>query len=301
MVNEAFGENFTKEAEVKIRDSKNIVQKPDDSLERREVDGCVELSEERGAPVTKRYHFECETWYDAGIVRRNAEYDSIIAMNNAEKIKGGIVLKYPESAVIFLRPDDRIPGMMEITHYAQSGSHMAYQVPFLQVGNYTVEEIFGKRLLILLPFYLFRYVNEFERMEKEPTEREALEAELAGIGSRLEELVKAGELSVYQQRTVLRLMLRVSDKLTAEFEELRKGVNEVMRGYIARTDADDILDLGRSEGRKEGRKEGQQEVAGLMRYLFSNNRSEDAVRAANDRNYMNELLSKYQDGVLAAR
>ena len=62
----------------------------------------------------------------------------------------------------------------------------------------------------------------------------------------------------------------------------------IMRNHDA-----SVVRRGWQEGRKEGRKEGQQSVAKLMNYLLTNDRGEDAMRATQDEEYLNRLLSEY--------
>ena len=47
-------------------------------------------------------------------------------------------------------------------------------------------------------------------------------------------------------------MLFRSDKLTVNYKNVTKGVDDLMGGYILHTRTDDILDKGRSEGREQG-------------------------------------------------
>lgn len=307
LVNEVFGKQYSENTRVEIRNNKHVIRQPDGSLKKRETDAYVELSEaeKQGHPAARYYHFECETWYDRSIVLRIAEYASVIAEENAEEQRDGVILNYPDSAVIFLRPGKKIPKAMKITHRLPNGAEVSYEVPALQITDYGVDEIFEKKLLILLPFYLFRFVDEFERMEKEADRRKEMEEALGEISRRLEKLAEVREITVYQQRTILDLLLRVSDRLTVGYKELRKGVDDIMTGYVLRTEADDILDRGIAQGiergRAEGRAEDQREMSGLINYLLTNNRSGDALRATTDRDYLNELLSQFRQGLLPAR
>ena len=57
---------------------------------------------------------------------------------------------------------------------------------------------------------------------------------------------------------------------------------------------------GRKQGRKEGRKEGQHSTAELMNFLWSHGRGEDAIRAGNDEDYLDQLLKDYAGGTLTA-
>ena len=48
------------------------------------------------------------------------------------------------------------------------------------------------------------------------------------------------------------------------------------------------------------RQEGQKEVASLMSFLASNGRSDDIVKAGQDENFLNKLLSDFRGGMMAA-
>ena len=159
LVNEVFGEQYIESTNVEIRNNKHIIRKTDGSLKRRETDAYVELagatrldgvagsSRMAGQQVTKYYHFECETWYDRSIVLRIAEYESVIAVENMEEMKDGVILNYPDSAVIFLRPGDKIPKAMKIIHRASDGAEMSYDVPAIRIADYGLDEIFEKNTL----------------------------------------------------------------------------------------------------------------------------------------------------------
>lgn len=140
--------------------------------------------------------------------------------------------------------EESIPKKWKITHRLPNGIEVSYDVPALQIRDYDIDAIFEKKLLIMLPFYLFRFVNDFEEMEKDFEKRKVINEALDDISNRLDQLVEGGEISVYQQMTILDLLKRVSQRLTIEYKEVRKGVDEAMSGYIARTAADDILEQG---------------------------------------------------------
>jgi len=50
---------------------------------------------------------------------------------------------------------------------------------------------------------------------------------------------------------------------------------------------------GLAEGREEGREEGKADILALMQRLFSDGRTEDAMRASSDTRYCNMLLMEY--------
>ena len=288
-VNEIFNENFTDNARVIIKNSKHVFNPGGRSLSRRETDAFLELSE---LLIQKFYHFECETWFDENIILRVAEYDSTLAFENIQKTDSGVLLEYPNSAIIFLRPNNSIPKYMTITHRGPGGEEMSYKVPTVQIRDYTVDDIFEKKLLILLPFYLFIFANQFRRIENDETGIQKIVEVLIDISRRLDDLHRKNEIGEYQKKLILELMQRVSEKLTLKFRNIKEGVDSVMRGEVIRTQADEILE--------QGEKKGKRNTAGLINFLLTHGRNDDAIRATSDENYLNQLLKDYSSGMLKA-
>ncbi|MBR1707241.1 MAG: hypothetical protein IJ719_00230 [Clostridia bacterium] len=294
LVNEAFGEKFTGNAEITLRNNKHVIRRTDDSLDRRDSDMVVELTEMLGEFVKKVYMFECETWYDKTIVFRIAEYSSSFAIETAKITNNGVVLKIPYSAVIFLHPNGSIPEVMKITYEFPNGKKVSYGVPTLQIKDYTVDELFKKKLLILLPFYLFKFANEFEEMEENAERRQAVNETLKDINRRLEALMSENGIDAYQKMTIQSLLKRVSDRLVAQYENLKREVDEIMSGAIARTQADDILE----EGQQQGREQQLDNVMALFSFLYNNGRTEDVQKATKDAGLLKKLMADFINGNL---
>ena len=71
-----------------------------------------------------------------------------------------------------------------------------------------------------------------------------------------------------------------------------------MGGRVLEYDAKTIRNKALADGEKEGRKEGRKEAGELLNFLWSNGRGEDAIRASNDENYLDQLLEEFQSGKL---
>ena len=54
---------------------------------------------------------------------------------------------------------------MEVS--ALNGQKMAYESKVIKVQNYTKSVIFRKKLLLFLPFYVMRYEEELETLDKD--------------------------------------------------------------------------------------------------------------------------------------
>ena len=78
-------------------------------------------------------------------------------------------------------------------------------------------------------------------------------------------------------------------------EEMKKEMNDMCNlGYA-------VENKGRQEGRQEGENKMKKDMAGLMNYLLSNGRSDDALKASTDENFLNKLLADFRGGMMVAK
>jgi len=127
---------------------------------------------------------------------------------------------------------------------------------------------------------------------------------LIDINKRLEAAKKQGDIGEYQMRLIQELLLRVSDRLLAGFQTIKKEVDSIMSRVMLRTKADVIFEQGeekgREQGREEGREEGQKDVFNLLSFLVHHGKTDDMLKASLNQQYMDELLAKFKSGELAA-
>ncbi len=251
-INDIFGERFSDRAIVTHLNTKHVIRQINGAMSKREADVLVQIIENI---LLKYYHIELETWFDGKLIIRIAEYGSNFAFEHVVENNNSVVLEYPNSVAVFLRPDDSIPKSMSITHRGPNGAEMTYDVPVVQISDYTVETIFDKRLYILLPFYLFRFANRFREIDRDEKRVEKIKRVLEDIDKRLTEDVEGGEIGAYQKKRILELMQRVSQSLTMDYMNIRKGVDEVMSVAILRTETDDIYEQGIEQGIEKGQQE----------------------------------------------
>lgn len=86
-----------------------------------------------------------------------------------------------------------------------------------------------------------------------------LTAEYREILDRLERLEHEGKIGAFDKRTIIELSRDVIRELAKKYENVQKGVGDIMSGALIETEARAILNIGKQEGRKEGRKEGKEE------------------------------------------
>ena len=236
------------------------------------------------------------------------EYDSQIALDGSKLVGNTLKVKFPHSAVLFLRCNQSTPDKMTIEIETPNGA-INYDIQVLKSQNYTIDEIFDKKLLFLIPFHIFSHEKLFEEYENDTDKLNVLKREYQSISERLEQLLKQGEIDEYTKCTILDMSQKVLEHIAAKFDNVKKGVKSVMGGQILEYEAKTILNIGRSEGRilginegrilgiDEGRILGQDEERNRINQLNQNlrkdGRLEDLFRSLDDEEFQKKLLKEY--------
>ena len=125
----------------------------------------------------------------------------------------------------------------------------------IKVQKYSLEELFRKKLLIMLPFYLFRYEKEFAEMEREPERRQKLLADVRVMEARLEAM-RPGKLG-YAAEHVAEFVDYVSRHLLEGYEQTSQEVSSVMGGKLIETKAYKAYLEGQADGEAKGEARGE--------------------------------------------
>ena len=250
LLNEIFSESYTGTEAIYFGKNEHLMNRQRGEGEKRITDSSFTVD----SVLIIRYHLECQSSGDASIDRRMFEYDSQIALEDSEEKEDGLYLPFPKSAVLFLRRTAHTTEKMQI-YIEQNGREFCMEIPIVNIIDYTMEELFRKKLLILLPFHLFRYESLFPKMEEDERERQALRDAFCHMRRQLEELNQQGSITEYVCRTILDLSRKVADNLCIKYEKVREEVLEVLGGEILEYEAKTILNQGIEEGWTKGRTE----------------------------------------------
>ncbi|MBR6770246.1 MAG: hypothetical protein IKM28_03245 [Lachnospiraceae bacterium] len=260
IINEIFGTNYSGKETVILKENEIFLKYPDSSSKKRITDSSLLISTVQKAA---HYHIECQSTSDGSMLIRMYEYGSQIALKDGIYKDGVLEVYFPESAVLYLRHTKHTPDQMTIRIHTSGGS-ISYDIPTLKVQAYSIEDIFSKNLLFLLPFYIFTFEKQLPRLEADSYQRQQLKKFYADITIKLDRLCYKGELDEYTKKTLCQMSEKVLDSIASKYDAVRKEVREVMGGNILEYEAKTILLRGREEGREEGRKEGQEEAAHRM-------------------------------------
>ena len=196
---------------------------------------------------TERYHIECESSMDGTIVVRLFEYDSQIALQSSFQQKDKLVVKFPNTAILYLRHNENTPDQMRIELHVP-GASCSYMVPVMKVQNYTIEEIFQKRLFFLIPFHIFTYEKNLKGYDADEDKLSELTRVYDEIIERLNEYVALQVIDEYTKVTIIDMSKKVLEHLAKKYSNVIEGIGAIMGGKILDYEAKDILNQGRAEG-----------------------------------------------------
>ena len=217
------------------------------------------------------YHVECQSRPDSTMVIRMIEYDFAAALERIHPEDGILELDFPDSCVLYLRHTSQTPDTLQLKVNFPGSSSVMYSVPVIKVQEYTKDEIFRKKLLMFLPFYMLRYEKSIKKMNDDPDNKdELLEdmlSEYADILKKLNDLY-SGEDQSALYTDLVELMIRISDYLLAKNKEAKERMDDLMGGKVLELRSERLRREGRQEGMQEGRQEGMQEGMNLSACIY---------------------------------
>ena len=140
---------------------------------------------------------------------------------------------------------------MRISMITPSGT-TEYLVPVVKVQKYNLEEIFNKRLLFFIPFYIFSHEKQFSEYESNEVKLQKLCEEYSNIRLKLDDLQKAGEVSEFTKNAVCATTNHVLALIAQKYHSVKEGVENIMRGKIIEYEAKTIRNKAIAEGKAEG-------------------------------------------------
>ena len=195
------------------------------------------------------YHLECQSSKDRTMVIRMFEYDISIALEHASLGEHAIwEIAFPQSCVLYIRNHRSLPDYHEAIVTFADGQKVRYRVPVLQAKRYTVDRIFEKRLLILLPYHILRYEHFLKHNGTNSKKVKHLLDDFREINRRLEYASEKEQKShLYMDMIVL--IEEIADYIIPEDNAIRKGLGEIMGGKILKLRSEELLEQGEAKGR----------------------------------------------------
>jgi len=250
VVNLYFNETYTGNEEITFGMNEHYLAHSDSTEDKRVTDSSFVIT--RADKTQKRYHIECEEQLDGSILVRMFEYDAQIALDDHTIDGTELTVSFPHSAVLALRYASSARDTMKINVVTQGGK-VSYTVPIIKVQEYSLDELFEKKLLFFLPFYIFSLEKELPECDTNEIKLEQLKAIYHGIRSKLDDLQRAGEIDYFIKNAICSMSNHVMALIAQKYQKVREGVEPIMGGKIIEYEAKTILTKGLNKGRNEER------------------------------------------------
>ncbi len=257
MINESFGESYTGDEEIRFSLNEHFIAQHDGANKERITDTNFTVF----GRIQKKYHIECESSLpDGKIMIRLFEYDAQIALDEGTVTEETLTVTFPNTAVLYLRSYKKTPDKMRYILNTPGGT-VEYDVPIMKIDAYPLDALFEKGLLMLIPFYIFSHESEFPVYDKDERKLLGLVAEYQEILDRLDLAERQGTLRAFDKRTIIELSQNVIREIARKYENVQKGIGDIMRGAVIETEARRILDQGISQGMSQGIEETRKKTA----------------------------------------
>ena len=188
------------------------------------------------------------------------EYDFSIALELAQKNNETFEIEFPQSCVLYIRNhrERSLPDYHEAIVKFADGQQIVYRVPLLRAQNYTVDSIFEKRLLILLPYHILRYESFLKNSGSNTKKLEQLLTDYQKISDALEQSTDDKKSSLYID--IIILIDKIADHIIPKDNvKVRERLGDLMGGKILQLESERL----REEGQKAGRIEAIQNMISL--------------------------------------
>ncbi len=247
VINEIFKESYIGNELIEFHPNEHFIDQQDAADKERITDTNFIIYGKK----KKKYHLECESSLpDRRMTIRLFEYDAQIALDEGEVINETLIVTFPNTAVLYLRNYKKTPDKMRYVIKTPGGT-VEYDVPIMKVQEYTLEDIFSKGLLLLIPFYIFSHEKNFKVYNSNEQRLAELKAEYRSILEKLDKLEQEGTIGAFDKRTIIELSGDVIREIAQKYENVQKGVGDIMGGALIETEARTILNRGKDEAKKE--------------------------------------------------
>jgi len=156
VINEMFGEHYTGDEKIIFGINEHYLNQQGGDEDKRITDTAFDVV----GVQRKKYHLECQSTEDSTMLIRMFEYDSQIALDDGEVRRNTLTVTFPHSGILYLRHSEDTPDDMTI-RIVTIGGEVSYKVRVFKTQTYSIDEIFGKKLLFLIPFYIFSHESRF--------------------------------------------------------------------------------------------------------------------------------------------
>ena len=165
------------------------------------------------------------------------------------------IVRFPHTGLLLLSAASNVPDQARITITTPDEESVSYSIPIIRESDFTIDEIFDKKLYMLIPFYIFNFKKELQDINEDETRLEELKKVYNDIVDRLDKLLEYGQLKEFSRFAIIKITQTVVHKYTESYQCIQKEVVDIMGGKIM-----DLPEIRiRHEALAEGEAKGQAE------------------------------------------
>ena len=233
LINEAFGTSYDE----------------DDELEQlrneRHLDGSMIITDALVKIREHLYHIECQSTDSDCMILRMFEYDTAIAIEHWREIPDGYEILFPRACVVYLRGEDKANRNKKLHVRFPNGEVYTYNVKVIEVQRYSRNELFKKKLLMFLPYYILRYERNLP-LKRDKIRFQTIIKEYDDIMNSLEGVLHYDQEGY--KRRLIELIDRISKYVTRKKLSLKKGLGDIMGGRVLKLETDKIIAESMAQG-----------------------------------------------------
>ena len=177
------------------------------------------------------------------------EYDTVIALESKRDDKDYIEIEFPKSCVVYLKGSNKASRRKVLRLKFPDDSVFEYRPEIIEVAAYSLDEMFDKRLLMMLPFYLVRYEKVLKKDDPDSSELRELLKETKEMVDRLENQIGR---EINNDIDLVGLIRRIANYLCRTADKTRERIGDAMGGKVLELESDRLRAEGRSIGHAEG-------------------------------------------------
>ena len=260
VLNEVFGTDYKMNEPISLEATEHHFTDEKGERRKRITDSCIKIR-------NHRYHVECESIPNTHIAIRMVEYDFHIALSGMEAVTIGktesekcgadYVLRFPKSAVLYLRHNSSTKENLSVRMLLPDGTKADYRIPTVKVQEYTKKEILDKRLLFLIPFYILRYEKELSQINESEERLHELTQDYKSIYEYLQGLESCRELSESYLCNLIQLTQQLVEVVAEKAGNVRREVN-TMGGKVLELESERLIKIGMERGMQRGMEQGME-------------------------------------------
>ena len=254
VVNEAFGKSYTGHEKIIFRSNEHLSSEKNSKNKKRITDSTFTIMGEK----PENYIFECQSSPDNSMIVRMFEYAAREAFDTRELSGNTLYVTIPNAAVLFLRSTKNTPDIMKVD-LTTPGGHNSFDFHVMKMKDYSLQNLFEKGLYFLLPFYIFVHEESFAVYNTDDRKRKLLTDDYISFMEQLKQAEENGLISTYECGAILDMSRKVLEHIAANYDAVKKGVQEIMGGRVLDYETKRIYNAGKADGVTEGKIEGETE------------------------------------------